>query len=224
MTGFALYRWTGIKVTRRLRRGAGTRGVTVKTSAHALRTVNPAGPKETRRSMTCDAIQGSREMGSALTDSAVAMAAGASAVVHDTGMIKYRADKGCRVMADAAILAGGYMPGRLAYREKAVMTGAAIIDNTLMREGCRNKSGGLVTNAAVLSGRNMVCRFADRGIAMAGRAIIHDAGMIKLGAGKGGCIVTDLAILGGRYVRRVGLGILTDGAYAMAGVTTLGFR
>ena len=71
-----------------------------------------------------------------------------------------------------------------------------------MIEHARGKATSFVTDAAILSGGNMIYRFADGGCAMARGTVIHDTRVIKHCTYKGSGVMTDATILAGNNVRR----------------------
>lgn len=81
-----------------------------------------------------------------------------AAVVHDAGMIEDCAGKRGRVVATAAIFAGGYVIRRLTGSDDTVMASCAATDDARVVEHAIGESAGPVTSTAVQRGRNMVGR------------------------------------------------------------------
>ena len=142
MAGITLHARARVKVSVTwLRRGTNATDMTIQTSSCSIITVDPGGAQETGGGMTGRAIQRGWNMGGVglgvHTCSAITMATGAGAIIHNAGMIIGRANKACGVVANAAILGGVHMVHGFAPGKYPVMTGTAIIDDTFMRKARR---------------------------------------------------------------------------------------
>ena len=90
------------------------------------------------------------------------------------------------------------------------MAGAAVIHDANMVKGCRNKTRSLVAVTAITVGWYMVRwrNFSSGGCTIVARGtVINDALVIKPGIDKGRRYMAQRAILGGRDMGGVGLGI-----------------
>ncbi len=90
------------------------------------------------------------------------------------------------------------------------MAGATVIHDASMIKGGRDKACGLVAVTAITVGWHMVrwWHFSSGGCTIVARGtVIYDALVIKPGISKGRSNMAHRAILAGRNVRRVGLGI-----------------
>lgn len=107
-------------------------------------------------------------------------------------------------VADPAVLARQKMAKTFTSCKYVVMTGLAVACDTGMIKGCRYKARGEMTFAAIFTGRYMVgeLAFGDNTV-MTLATVSHDTRVIILGAGKGGGVMTNRAILlGGQMFRR----------------------
>lgn len=81
-----------------------------------------------------------------------------------------------------------------------------------MIKACRQKSRGLVAVDAITVGGHMVAGLACGGIAVvARRTVVDDALVIEVGSSKRRGRMAHRAVVGGRNMRRVDLGILAGG-------------
>ena len=104
------------------------------------------------------------------------------------GMTEMAVQRGCNV---GVMLAGRGHP----------MAGRTVIDDAGVIEHRTGERTGVVTDAAVLVGRDMANRFADREhVIVARAAVVDDAGMIKCRRNKAGGHVTGIAIITGRHM------------------------
>ena len=89
----------------------------------------------------------------------------AGTVIDDTRVIEYRADKGRRVMAYAAILRGKHVAYGFTDRETCAVTGRTIVDDTGVIETARDEPGRLVADHAIIGGRHVPgWRYLARGL------------------------------------------------------------
>ena len=63
-------------------------------------------------------------------------------LIHDPRVIKHGPDEGTSVMTDTAIGGGRHMADELTFGKDPIMTGTAIIGNTHVIEGSRDKTSG----------------------------------------------------------------------------------
>jgi hypothetical protein len=111
------------------------------------------------------------------------------------------ANKGRRRVAEMAVHRRRQMCGMLACSSITVMTGLAIVYDAGMVENGPDKRPRIVTDAAVLVGRYVTDRFADREhVVMTGAAIVHDTGMVEACRQEPGRHVTRVAVLVCRHV------------------------
>lgn len=130
----------------------------------ALRVVAEAGRRPARCDMTHVALYGRGQVirrleGRSAARIVTVIASADGAVVVDPGA----ANEGRRGMTGVAIQGGrqvgGIGLGIHSDRRRAVVAGNAIVDDAGMVEGCRDESVGVMADAAILIGRNMVNGF-----------------------------------------------------------------
>ena len=93
----------------------------------------------------------------------------------DTDVIEHRIAKIRRVMTHGTIRRGWQVIGELADIDDIVVARRAAIDDTCMIIGATGKGARVVTDTAILDGRHVVDRFADRRDTMARIApVAHD--------------------------------------------------
>lgn len=115
---------------------------------------------EGRRIMAYNAFLGRRQMARWFTGGDKTVMAGC-AVIDDADVIKVARCKCSRCMAGAAVLAGWHVIDRFTHRGNTV-TGRTAIDDSAMIEHGPGKTFRVVTNPAVLAGRNMGIAHTDR--------------------------------------------------------------
>ncbi len=113
------------------------------------------------------------------------------------------ADEGRGGMAEMAIQARCDVRTVHACGRTAVMAGRAVIHDTGVIEYSTGEARCVVADTAILVGRHVADRLADREyVVVTGAAVIHDAGMIEACGQEAGRHVTRVAVLVGRHVIR----------------------
>jgi len=127
--------------------------------------------------------------------------------------------EGGRRMAEMTVCRSRHVTGMLTGCSNPV-TGRAIIDDTGMIEHGADEGAGVVTDTAVLIGRHVVGRLADREHVIVTRAaIVDDAGMAECCRYEAGRHVTGITILVGWHV--VGWRRLASGRGAIVARITI---
>lgn len=103
-------------------------------------------------------------------------------------------------MTEMAVQCGCDVGIMLACRGHPV-TGRAVVDDAGVIEHRTDECRGVVTDTAVLVGRNVTYCFTDREHVVVTRtAVVNDAGMIKCRRYETGGHVTGMAVVTGRHV------------------------
>lgn len=129
------------------------------------------------------------------------------------------------LVAVDAIAVGRYVEVAFADSSISVMTGCAIVDDTLVVKTGAGKGGGVMAQRAIpacVLVDLVIRRPACRGAVMAGRTVIHDSDMVEYRRRKGTAgHVTNSAIFGRRNVRGIEVLALRRDAI-VAGVAAYG--
>jgi hypothetical protein len=143
------------------------------------------------------------------------VARGTGIIDTDKLVIKPGTGKDRGVMAHRAILDGRNVVAWFGFCETSFVARRTVIDDAGMIEHRRREAAGKVTDAAVLSGRDvadiLLCYRSGTIITMTFFAVINPAGMIKHSIGERNGVMTQAAIGSGYRMGRVGGVILAGG-------------
>ncbi len=128
--------------------------------------------------VTRGAIQGRRQMIDGFSNTDHTVMARRAVIGVDPYVIEHRIAEIRSVVTHGTIRRGWQVIGELADIDDIVVARRAAVDDTGMIIGATGKGARVVTDTAILDGRHVVDRFADRRDTMAGGAIVHEPGVI----------------------------------------------